>query len=136
MQPDSTSQDRSTIRELLSAIHHAWTTGQTDDLAPLFHERMVLLPPGMHQAIQGRDACVRSYSDFLRAARVVEYTQGDPCVQVWGDTAVGSFGWEMAWEMGGQAFRESGHDVWVFARADGRWQAVWRTLIPAPAPTV
>ncbi len=136
MQPDSASQDHDTLRELLSAIRRAWTTGRTDELAPLFHKHMVMAPPGMKQTVKGRDACVRSYRDFLTAARVVEYTQGNPSVESWGDTAVGSFGWEMAWEMGGQAFRESGHDVWVFARANGRWQAVWRTLIPTPAPSV
>jgi hypothetical protein len=36
----------------------------------------------------------------------------------------------MAWAMGGQSFREAGHDLFVFARENGAWLAVWRTLVP------
>jgi hypothetical protein len=34
--------------------------------------------------------------------------------------------------MGGQAYDESGYDCFVFTRAEGRWLAVWRTLVPIP----
>lgn len=54
-------------------------------------------------------------------------------IDVCGDTAVATCPWEMEWEAGGEARREAGHDVFVLARRDGRWLAVWRTVVPLAA---
>ena len=50
-------------------------------------------------------------------------------MDVFGDTAVATLRWEMAWEMGGQRSEEAGHDVYVLARVDNRWLVAWRTLL-------
>jgi hypothetical protein len=31
--------------------------------------------------------------------------------------------------MGGERFNDTGRDLFVFVKEDGRWQAVWRTMI-------
>ena len=51
-------------------------------------------------------------------------------IDVWGNTAVATYRYEIAYEMGGQLYQEMGQDLFVFVRDGGRWRAVWRTLIP------
>jgi hypothetical protein len=122
--------ERFALREVLRRIEAAWTSGRFHELEDCFHEGIVCVPPGFSMQVEGRAACIESYADFMGAARVTEYRQSEPAIDVWGDVAVATYPWEMAWEMKGQAHRESGHDVIVFARQMGRWVAVWRTIVP------
>jgi predicted enzyme related to lactoylglutathione lyase len=122
--------DRGEIRLLLGRITAAWRQGRTEDLRDCFHEGMVIAPPGFRGRVEGRDACVRSYADFLAHATVREFKEAEPAIDVCGDTAVATCPWEMEWEAGGEVRRETGHDVFVLARREGKWLAVWRTVAP------
>lgn len=93
---------------------------------------MVTVAPGFAMRGEGREACVQSYRDFMSAAKVIRYRESAPVIDVFGDTGVSTFRWEMTWEMQGQTHDESGHDLFVFARQDGRWLAAWRTLLVQP----
>ena len=54
----------------------------------------------------------------------------EPEIYVTGDTAVAVYAWKMTYEMGGEEYRETGHDLFVFTRAGGNWLAVWRAILP------
>lgn len=126
--------DRETIHGLIRRINNAWLNRRMDELRDCLHAAMVGVAPGFQARIEGREACLKSYDDFMGAAVVDEFRESEPTIDVCGDTAVATFGWEMAWTMNGRSHRESGHDLFVFAREDGRWWAVWRTMLPAPVP--
>jgi hypothetical protein len=55
----------------------------------------------------------------------------EPDVDIFGDTAIAVYAWNMTYELSGLEYRESGHDVFVFNRDQGRWLAVWRVMLPA-----
>jgi hypothetical protein len=126
--PDSVSQP---IREVLAALTKAWRTGRTQDIRPLLHPSVVFVRPGFSGRAEGPEACIATYDEFLSAALVLRYDEGETTVDVTGDTAVATFHWEMAWEMGGQRSEDSGHDVYVLVRTAGQWRILWRTLLPA-----
>jgi len=42
---------------------------------------------------------------------------------------VASFTYEMIYERDGKGNRATGRDLWVLARQDGHWLAVWRTML-------
>jgi uncharacterized protein (TIGR02246 family) len=128
--PDSTDLDA--VRRAVLEIGKAWLTGHPEKLHDFFHADMVIVGPGYQELGRGREACVLSYEEFLRSATIHEYRESPPVVRVWGDTAVAHYDWEMAYEVNGQASREVGADLFVFARQDGRWLAVWRALQFAP----
>ncbi len=128
--PESVS---SPIRGVLAALTAAWRAGRTKDISALLHPSVVFVRPGFAGRAEGRAACVATYDEFLAAALVLRYEESEPTVDVFGDTAVASFRWEMAWEVGGQRSEESGHDLYVLVRAEGRWLIAWRTLLSAPA---
>lgn len=126
--PDPASQP---IRAVLAALAKAWRTGRTQDIHALLHPSVVFVRPGFSGRAEGPAACIATYDEFLAAALVLRYEESEPTVDVVGDTAVASFRWEMAWEMGGQRSEDAGHDLYVLVRAEGRWLIAWRTLVPA-----
>jgi hypothetical protein len=104
-------------------------------LAPLFHPDMVITGADLAPRAVGREACLASYADFLAHATVVAYHEAAHAASIYGDTAVGSFRWEMSWDGQGQsrATTERGRDLWVFHRSGGAWQAVFRSMLPDAA---
>jgi hypothetical protein len=79
----------------------------------------------------GKAACAKSYQDFLNQAKIRNCKLAEPLIDVAGDTAVAACAWEMTYELNGQTYSESGHDLFVFNRDQGKWLAVWRTLLPS-----
>jgi uncharacterized protein (TIGR02246 family) len=127
----SANSDHEAIRLLVKKINEAWVGGRPETLAEYFHPDMVIVAPRFQGVETGRDACVKSYADFVGQARVHEYLEGAPSIDVWNDTAVATYRYDITYEMDSTVFRESGWDLFVFSRDRGRWLAVWRTLIPA-----
>ena len=116
------------IRQLLLSLNEAWVQGRPEDLGRHFDEDMVIVHPGGRA--EGRETCVNSYRDFVAQATVHEYKESEFEIDCWGNTAVASYRFDIAYEMNGGHYRESGRDVFVFIRRDERWLAVWRTMIP------
>jgi len=128
MVPDS--EDHEAIRRLLHDLNDAWVSGRLEALGQHLDDDMVMVPPGLRKRLVGREACVESYRDFVRRARVRGFIASEPLVEVWGDTAVARYGFQLDYEMYGEDHRDLGQDLFVFTRRDGRWRAVWRTLLP------
>jgi uncharacterized protein (TIGR02246 family) len=125
------TDDIAAIRAVISAINKAWTDGHPEAVAPHFHDRMVIVAPGFRQCVEGREACAKSYAEFVAHATIKGYSEEDATVEVWGDTAVASYRFALAWEMDEQPYYEAGRDLFVLRRENGRWLAVWRTVLPA-----
>jgi ketosteroid isomerase-like protein len=125
------ADDIATIGALISAINKAWTDGHPEALAQYFHDRMVIVAPGFRQRVEGSEACVRSYADFVGRTTIKGYSEEEAVIDLWGDTAVASYRFALAWEMDGQPYYEAGRDLFVLRRESGRWLVVWRTVLPA-----
>jgi uncharacterized protein (TIGR02246 family) len=117
------------IRELIKRLNDAWVLGQPGELAQFFREDIVMVRPDFTQRTEGRDACVASYEEFCKQAAILDFKLLEPIIDVFGDTAVASYAYEISYEMGGERFKDSGRDLFVFIRQDNKWQAVWRTMI-------
>jgi hypothetical protein len=57
-------------------------------------------------------------------------------IDVFGDTAIATCSYEIAYEMGGERFNDTGRDIFVFVRENHRSLAVWRTMIIPEAKSV
>lgn len=123
------TKDQEAVRAVLRRINDAWLTGHFDDLGQYFHENMVVVPPGYHMRLNGRDACVRSYRDFTAAATIDEFMLHDPSVEVVGDTATAMSRFDTVYRLEGKTYRESGFDLFVLNRTGDDWLAVFRTVI-------
>jgi len=117
------------IQQLIQRLNDAWAKGNPRELANFFREDIVMINPDFSQRTEGREACVASYEGFCKEAAILDLKIGEPVIDVFNDTAIASYSWEIAYEMGGERFNDTGRDIFLFVREDGKWMAVWRTMI-------
>lgn len=118
-----------TIRDLLIRLNAAWTQLRFADLEPLLHPEAVFVHPGWSGRSEGREACVKSYREFMTKAKLTEFTTTDVMVDTWGTTAVAAYRFVIAWEEDGKPDRAQGQEAFVLARGPEGWRIVWRTLV-------
>jgi ketosteroid isomerase-like protein len=96
--------------------------------------KIVMLLPGGGQ-VEGADALVAGFVDMCENATTLEFEETGRRVDVFGETAVASFGWAMVYERASRKYRAAGRDVWVFRRDRESWRAIYRTMLDvAEAP--
>jgi len=122
------------VREVIAGIGAAWQGRRYDDLARYFDDDVVIAQPGFQGRVSGRAACIASYREFMERSTIDRYAESPATVDVFGETAVATYRWEMAWTSNGVARHDAGHDVLVLHRGGSakapRWRVVWRTLLP------
>lgn len=129
------ADDRAKIRALIKSINQAWLQDRVEELEQFFHPDIVMVRPGFSDRSEGRAAAVKSYEDFIAHATIREYRESEAAVDLFGDTAIATYQFHMLYEMTGESFRESGRDLFIFARSGNGWQAVWRTMFLASGPS-
>lgn len=115
---------RDDVWRTLRALNNAWTRGNPDDLVNYFHRDMVAITATGRERLEGRQACLASWKDFAGAATIHHWREFDPKIQLYGDTAVLTYYFDMSFEMNGQKIDIGGRDMFVFVKEDGRWWAV------------
>ena len=129
MPSSEASTDRQEILELIEQLNYAWVKGSPEQLSSFFREDIAMVHPDFIHRTEGREACIASYVDFCSQAKVNDFKLGETSIDVIGHTAIATYSYEISYEMGGELFKDTGRDLFVFIREDGRWQAVWRTMI-------
>ena|SRR5437660_349005 len=121
------------IRDLLSRINDAWIKqrgeAMTAALSKCFAEDVVMRGPDFAFIGQGRDLVVQSYCDFVSNAEVKSVSLDEPNIDVTGETATAQYKWTMTYALSGQEYTERGRDLFVLARRDNKWLAVWRAML-------
>ena len=129
------------IRDLLSRINDAWIKqrgeAMTTALNECFAEDAVIRGPDFAFIGKGRGLVVQSYHDFVTNAEVKSVSLDEPEIDVTGETATAQYKWAMTYALNGKEYTEHGRDLFVVARRDKRWLAVWRAMLvdpPSDAP--
>lgn len=117
------------IRDVIDNINRIWLQGDPEDLRRYFHPDVVIQPPGDTPRVYGMDACVASYAEFRREARIQRFTPGDAEIDVFGDTAVATYRYEIVYELQQQKFDELAGELLVLLRSGDGWRIVWRTML-------
>lgn len=125
----TSESNNKTVGETMRRINRAWLDGQVENLAPLVHPGIVTTFPGFTGRIQGRDEFLAGFRDFRQNATIHEFREYDHQNDVVGDTAVATFRYEMLYERGGERYRATGRDLWVFQNQNDAWIAVWRAML-------
>lgn len=124
---------RAAVAAAYSRLSAAWRNARYDELASILDEDVVMALPGFAGRVEGRDALVQSYRDFMQRATITHYEEGPPQIDVWGDTAMVTCRWQMRWLDAGDQNEAAGHEAFLFRRLPGspdpgEWRAVWRTM--------
>jgi len=124
--------DRSQRKEdpwsVVERINQAWLGGRTAELNELFHLDIAMALPGFEREMKGRDAVVGGFEDFVSNVDIHGFEVRDRHVHSVLNTAVVDFAYEMVYEWGGTKYRSVGRDLWVLAKVEEGWLAVWRTM--------
>jgi ketosteroid isomerase-like protein len=126
--------DQEQIRSLLSTINEAWLKGHTERLNECFRDDAVVKGPDLQEMARGREACVKSYADFIRTAIVKEFQAFEPVIDLFSNVAVVTSPWEITYSMNDRDYHESGRDLLVFIREVGKWRVAWRSVLSSPQP--
>ena len=108
--------------------NRAWTAGANHELANLFEPEAVLVKPG-EARVQGRDAIVRSYEEFVHQARTQSFEELEHSVDVFGDFAMVAYRFSIRYSMADEQHDETGNEVLALRRRDGVWRVLWRTQV-------
>ena len=85
--------------------------------------------PGFNGAIAGGEKLIAGFDEFCSNAKVLEYSESEEQIQIIGDVAVLSFRFNMLYERPAYRARSTGRDLWAFKQVEGKWLAVWRTML-------
>lgn len=118
------------VWRIVQAMNHTWVSGDADALGRYFHPDMIIVATGMR--LEGREACVESYREFCASTTIKWFSTSNPSVSVFGETAVATYEFDLTYEWDGQTIRDKGKEIFVLLQQNDSWQAVWRTVIPAP----
>ena len=131
MRTKNDSKVKEEVWQVIKSVNRAWQVGEPQkELQKYFHENIVIVPPGFSQRAEGRDVCIKSYVDFLSKAKVKEFKESEPMVDVFADTAVVYYRYDITLQVDDKTSSENGHNVYVLNRNEGQWRIVWRTLVP------
>jgi ketosteroid isomerase-like protein len=127
------STDEAHVRSAVHEINEHWRAGQYERIGARLADDAVIAPPGFDGRVRGRGAYVQSYRDYDQAATTLQFSAGEPQVDVVGDVAVAVTPFDVVYDLRGTRHHENGFDILVFSRQRGEWTVVWRTMQVAQA---
>lgn len=84
------------------AMNDAWTKGNPDDLSKYFHQNMVAITATDRNRLDGGAACIAAWKAFSTAIRIHHWKEVDPIINVYGNSAVVAYDFDMSFDMGGK----------------------------------
>ena len=99
------ADEQATKDEVLAhvkALNETWTKGDGSALRNYFHPNMVAITATDQDILYGRDACLGSWQAFARSAQIRRWEEIEPQVQLYGDTAIVTYYYDMAFDMDGR----------------------------------
>ena len=114
--------------DTVKSLNSLWLNWEFEKLNELLSKDVTYVQPGFTGRTSGKEACISSYIDFCKEAKIHDYKESDFQADVIGETAVVTYLFEIYYEINNQAYREKGRDVFVLSKETGSWKVVWRTL--------
>ena len=121
------------VWQTLRALNDTWTKGNPQELADYFHERMVAITATDRERLLGRDACLASWAGFTRAAQIHHWKELEPRIQLYDNTAIVTYYFDMSFTMNNQKVMLGGRDMFVFVKEGNKWWAVADQFSPYPS---
>ena len=133
--PNRTSRDAPPrealeVHEAIRQINALWLGGRVARIAEYLLSDVVMIAPGFQSRLEGMRAVLDSFQTFIRNARVHAFRESEMQIDVWEETAMATYRFDMTYEYDGTTYDEAGREMWLFARTDQRWRLAWRHQIP------
>lgn len=119
----------------IQRLNNLWVGGNPNQLESFFREDVVILHFDYKTRLRGREAVLNSYREFCDESTVHDFKQFKPVIDVFGNTAVVTYAFEIEYKMGDQTYNESGRDMFILVQEASKWLVIWRTMLPDPPET-
>lgn len=118
------------IENLVNRLNDDWLNDRIENLDQYFHKQVVMIQPGTHKKITGREAMIDSYSGFVEEAEVGDFRIKDFRIDVFEETAIVLYTFRIKYRIETTNYDENGLEILVFNRHNDKWQIVWRNQQP------
>jgi len=119
------------VKEFLIELQNAWSRGEVAGLARFYHPDVILLPPDLGPPLEGRQAVLDSYRDFLDVARLISFEITElevfPFSHSGGATCMAHLHFSIRYELDGNSYDEEGLEIYTVLLTDAGPQIVWRS---------
>lgn len=112
------------VWDTVRALNDAWTQGHAADVARYFHPDMLAITPTDRLRREGHDACVAGWVGFADAAIIHSWIETDPCIRLYGNSAVVAYCYALSCDINGRSLQLDGRDMLMLVKEDGRWLVV------------
>ncbi len=123
------SNPETEIRNAMAAINRSWRENKPSEMRHYLHPKVTTVLPGFSGTVTGIEAMITGFAEWCSNARVLEYEESDEQIQIVGDVGFVSYQFDMLYERKTYRERSTGRDIWVFECWDGKWVAIWRTMV-------
>jgi len=115
----------------IAQMDRCWLERRFEDLANHLAADIVLVAPGGQHRLEGREAAIESYREFMSLCEVRRLQTHDHIVTQRGAAAIVEYGWDMAWSDQGTSHEARGREILALTQYDEGWRVFWRTQLPA-----
>src|SRR6266568_8354565 len=98
------------VWQTVQALNRSWTEGKGELLGDYFHDKMVAITPTAGERIEGKEDCIAAWKAFAETATIRSWEESEPKVTVFGDTAVVTYYFKIAFDMCGESISLRGRD--------------------------
>lgn len=112
---------RQEIWNTIRALNDAWTCGNPDDLKNYFHSRMVAFTASDCFYRKGQHSCLNGWKGFAQMAEIHSWVENDPIIEVYGESAVVAYYYDMSCTINGMPYQFTGRDMFFLVRESGLW---------------
>lgn len=119
------------IWNLIRESNRAWVAGACHELSSLFDERAVMVLPGFTGRLEGREAIVKSYAEFVAHARTHAFEELEHSVDVFGDVAMVAYRFSVRYTLLAEdkEQEDTGEEILALRRGPQGWKVLWRTQL-------
>ena len=123
-------RDAVDVHDTVRQINALWLGGRVAHLNEFLLHAVVMVAAGFQARLEGMRAVIDSFQAFVRNARVHSFRESEMQVDVWEDSAMATYRFDMTYEFDGTTYDEAGREMWLFVRVDRRWRLAWRHQVP------
>ncbi len=119
------------IWNLIRESNRAWVAGAVHELSSLFDERAAVVLPGFTGRLEGRQAIVKSYEEYVHHARTHAFEELEHSVDVFGDVAMVAYRFSVRYTLlaEDQEREDTGEEILMLRRGPEGWKVLWRTQL-------
>ncbi len=119
----------------VQVLNRAWVEdGDAGKLREYFHRDIVAITPVDRERLEGCEACVAGWAEFVKASKINRWHVSDPDVRLYGGGhfAIVTYYYDMSYDTGGKTVETAGRDMFAIVKENGRWWAVANQFSPYP----